>query len=470
MRYEENTDLCISNQDSDSLGFYKLLFKSKEPTIIDLIGACGTGKTTFCQQFVNGEGKKILGKTIATSGNSSKIQTDIVILENTKSRLFLKARTKVEVLRDLILVALNIDPEYKFDIKKSITDVVNIAGVKKNHAKEMKVNRDLLHGAYNLFRTIVLLERFLEIAKELQHNFKNENITEYIESNTTNKNLSKFLYDIIYSEFKIEDFYGYRHEVSLEHDNILDKTIIPTKTFNKYKEHKEEFHEIVSYRLLFEQAILVLKCDEKAKEHVPDKFKRGVVFRNLHGNEKFAQPGAATKFKENNKIILIPAGTCHELIDEKFVEEFKNIMISDSKGFIVVITKIDKTSSYEKYTQNDYAGFIDSLMEQVVTTHNSLIGRLEEIEDCNVRPVDEFDRSTIARMFIASFDSAYLSKITKDEEGNYDAELHKIVCTNKSSGEISVSDIEDIILLDNWHTLISSILEGENSVAYDWVI
>jgi hypothetical protein len=68
-------------------------------------------------------------------------------------------------------------------------------------------------------------------------------------------------------------------------------------------------------------------------------------------------------------------------------------------------------------------------------------------------------------MFIASFDNAYLSKITKDEKGNYDAELHKIICKNKSSVEISVSDIEDIILLDNWHTLISSVLERENRVS-----
>ncbi|MEK6265265.1 MAG: hypothetical protein N2B06_10945 [Clostridium sp.] len=467
MRHEEINDAF---QDSDSLDFYKLVFKSEEPTIIDLIGIAGTGKTTFCQQFVDREGKKILSKTMVASGNNNTIQTDIVILENTKSRLFLKARTKVDVLRDLILVALNIDSEYKFDVKKNITDAVNIAGVKKNHMKEMKVSSDLLHGAYNLFRTIVLLERFQEIAKDLQLNFKHENITEYIESNTISENLSKFLDDIIFSELKIEDFYGYRHEVSLNHENILDKTIIPTKTFNKYKEQRKEFHEVVSYRLLFEQAILVLKCDEKAKEHVPEKFKRGVVFRDIHGHKKLEQKGTATSFEENNKIILIPAGICHGLIDDKFVEEFKNIIISDPKGFIVVITKIDKTSSYEKYTQNNYEGFIDSLKEQIVTTHNSLIGRLEEIEECNLRSVHKFDRSIIARRLIASFDSAYLSKITKDEKGNYDAELHKIICENKSSVEISVSDIEDIVLLDNWHNLISSVLESENSVSYDCVI
>lgn len=126
------------------------------------------------------KGKKILSKTITASGNSNIIQTDIVILENTKNRLFFKARAKVEVLGDLILVALNIDSEYKFDIKKNITDEVNIAGVKKIQSKAMKVSNDMLNGAYNLFRTIVLLERFQGIAKEFQLSFKNENIEQYI--------------------------------------------------------------------------------------------------------------------------------------------------------------------------------------------------------------------------------------------------------------------------------------------------
>ena len=66
------------------------------------------------------EGKSVLGKTITSSGNSTIIQTDIAILENTKNRLFLKARDKNAIIRDLIFVALNIDSGYKFDIKKDI--------------------------------------------------------------------------------------------------------------------------------------------------------------------------------------------------------------------------------------------------------------------------------------------------------------------------------------------------------------
>ncbi|MCB2358655.1 hypothetical protein [Clostridium estertheticum] len=49
----------------------------------------------------------------------------------------------------------------------------------------------------------------------------------------------------------------------------------------------------------------------------------------------------------------------------------------------------------------------------------------------------------------------YLSKITKDRQGNYDAELHKIICRNKTNREISVNDIEDIVIREEWHSLFS---------------
>ncbi|MBU3146005.1 hypothetical protein [Clostridium sp. CF012] len=466
MKYE---DLCSSNQNSDIIDFYKLVFKSKDPIIIDLVGATGAGKTTFCQQFVDEEGKKILSKTITSSGNNTIIQTDIAILENTKNRLFLKARAKNDIIRDLILVSLSIDSEYKFNIKKDITDVANKAGV-KNKVKEIKINSDLLQGAYNLFRTIKLLGRFQKIAKDLQLNFTDEYIIhEYVDNNVANEELNKLLDDIIYSQLKIDNFYEYRHEISLEEENILEKTIIPTKTFNKYKEQKEEFHEIVSYRLLFEQAILVLNCDEKAKGQLTEKFKSGVVFRDSQGHKKTEDQCIASDFKERYKILLIAAGTAGELVDDKFLEQLKNI-ISEAKQSIVVITKIDKASSYEEYTHSSYEAFIEGLKEQIVITHNSLIGRLEAVEECNVNKLHKFDIKTMAERLIASFDNAYLSKITKDKQGNYDAELHKIVCKNTSNKEISASDIEDVVVLDSWHTLVSSILERENRGCYDRVI
>ena len=472
MRYEELKgtvdDLCIANQDSDIITFYKQVFKDSNPTIIELVGTKGAGKTTFCQQFVDEEGKKVLSKTISTSGNSTIIQTDVVILEDTKSRLFLKARTKSDIIRDLILVALNIDTQYKFDVKKNITDVVNKAGVKKSNEKEIKVKIDLFQSVYNLFRTTKLLGKFQKIAKDLQLNFINEDsIQKYINNNIANENLIKLLDDILYSKLKIKDFYGYRHEISLDQVNILEKTIIPAKIFNKYKEELEEFREIVSFRLLFEKAILVLKCDEKAKQSLPEKFKKGVVFRELQGHKKIEKQNAETNLEVSCNILLIPAATGGELVDDKFVEELKNIIISQPKESIVVITKIDKSSSYAEYTQNNYEGFIESLKEQIVTTHNNLIGKLEETQACYVRHVCKFDENTMVRKIFTTFDNAYLSKITKDKRGNYDAELHKIVCKNKSNQEISVNDIEDIIILENWHVLVSGILERENRVMHD---
>ena len=468
-RTEEHLkEICAMNQDNDIIQFYKRIFKFADPTIIDLVGTTGAGKTTFCQQFVDEEGKKVLSKTITTSGNSTKIQTDVVILENTKNRLFLKARTKRSIIRDLILVALNIESEYKFDVKKNITDVVNKAGVKKSNNKGIKVSDNLFQGVYNLFRTSTLLEKFQKIAKDLQQNFTNDDdVQKYIGNNITNENLIRFLDDIIYSKLKINNFYGYRHEISLGQDNILEKTIIPTKTFDKYKERLEEFNEIVSLRLLFEQAIVVLKCDEKAKRSLPDKFKKGVVFRDILGTNKDAEKGSATNFKVIYKILLISAGTGGELVDDKFVEEFKNIIISEPKQSIVVITKIDKASSYVEYTQNNYEAFIESLKEQIVTTHNNLINRSEEKDECNAEQVYKSDENAMDKKLVASFDNAYLSKITKDEQGNYDAELHKIVCENKSNQEISTNDIEDVCIIDNWHTLVSSILEREDRVSYD---
>ena len=472
MRYEELkgtiNDLYSSNQYSDILPFYKQIFKASNPTIIDLVGTTGAGKTTFCQQFVDEEGKKVLGKTISTSGDSTAIQTDIIILENTKSRLFLKARTKSGIIRDLILVALNIDSNYAFDVNKDITDVANKSGVKKSNYKEFKVNINLFQGVYNLFRTAKLLKRFQEIAKDLQMNFTNEcNIQKYISNNISNENLTSLLDDIIYSKLKIDNFYGYRHEISLDQKNILDKTIIPTNTFNKYKGRLEEFHEIVSFRLLFEQAILVLKCDEKAKQSLPEKFKKGVVFRNLLVHKKAEEQIISTNFRAYYKILLIPASTGGELIDDKFIDELKSIIISEPKQIIVVITKIDKASSYVEYTQNDYVAFIESLMEQIVTTHNNIIARLEQTDECNAGLVCEFDRTAMIEKLFASFDNAYLSKITKDKQGNFDAELHKIVCKNKNNQEISVNDIDDIIIIDNFHPLISSILERENKASND---
>ncbi|QEK11608.1 hypothetical protein FQB35_04100 [Crassaminicella thermophila] len=453
--------------DSDIIAFYKKELKVLEPTIIDLVGTTGAGKTTFCQQFVDDEGKELLEKTITRTGNSTIIQTDVVILENTKSRLFLKARSKRDIIRDLILVALNIDTDYEFDTRKNITEGKNKEGLKK-HKKEIKIDSDIFQGVYNLFRTEELIKKFQKVAKELQQNFLEDvNIQKYINENIENTNLIELIDSIIGEELKISDFYGYRHEIRLDGKYILEKTIIPTKEFNKLKGKDDRFKNIVSYRILFEQAILVLRCDDKAKEVLPEKFKKGIIFRDSQGHNPAEQVGIATDFEVKNKILLIPVGTGGELIDDRYIEEMKNIIISEPKQNIIVITKLDKASSYEKYIENDYDGFIEELKDQVVTTHNNLVSKLERIDEDDSSQDYKLDKNAIAKKFIEAFDNAYLSKITKTREGNYDAELHKILCKNKSNEEIDVSDIEDIIIIDNWYNVISNILESENKVSYN---
>ncbi|MBU3180704.1 hypothetical protein [Clostridium psychrophilum] len=468
MRYKQSKgsmeEVCRINEEDDIIAFYKRLFKEVEPTIIDLVGTAGSGKTTFCQQFVDEEGKKVLSKIISTSRNSNAIQTDIVILEDTKNRLFLKARNRSDIMRDIVLVALNIDSEYKFDIRKDITDDSNKAGIKNNDDKKIKVNLDLLQGVYNLFGTTKLIQSFQRISKDLQLEFINEdNIQTYIRNNLENENLIKLLDDIIYSKLEIIDFYGLRHEFLIEKLNILEKTIMPVKIFNGYKRRVEEFHEKVSLRLLFQQAILVLKCDEKVKQSLPEKFRKGVVFRELQEHKNIKESCSITNIEKNCKIVLIPASTGGELVDNKFSEAINSIISSGSKESMVVITKIDKTSSYEEYTQNDYALFIESLKEQIVTSHNNFIGNIGETQSSYERHVSRDDKNTMAKKIFATLDNIYLSTITKDKNGNHDAELHKIIYKNRSNQEISVNDIEDIEMLDNWHSLVTNILENKNN-------
>lgn len=467
MRYKELEksidDLRRGNMDSDIITFYKQVTKTARPIIIDLIGARGAGKTTFCQQFVNEEGNRLLSKTISTSGNSNIMKTDIVILKETKSRLFLKARTKSDIIRDLILVALSIDPEYQFDIKKGITDAANKAGVKKFNEKGTNINIELFQNVYNLVRTVILLSKFQEIAKELQQNLKKkDDIEEYIDINISNENITLLLENIIYSKLAINNFYGHRHEISLDRDNILEKTIVPTNIFNKHREGLKEFYEVVSLRLLFEKATIVLKCNERSKHNLQQKFSNGVVFRILEEFKKVdEQEILESNLNVKYRMLLVTAATGIELVDEKFVDELKNMISSSSTQNIVVITKIDKISSYEEYTQNNYDAFIESLKQQVATTHNKIIDKLEETQERTACGTCKLTKDRISKKIFSAFDNAYLSKITKDKHGNYDAEIHKIVCKNSSNKEILANDIEDIIILENWNTSVSNSLNQE---------
>lgn len=453
--------------DSDIIAFYKKTLKAEDPTIIDLVGTTGAGKTTFCQQFVDEEGKKILEKTITPSGNSTIIQTDIVILENTKSRLFLKARAKKDIIRDILLVALSIDPDFKFELNKGITEGNNKQGIKRIAEKEVKVDGELYQGVYNLFRTESLIEKFMSSSKKIQEICQSEaDIQEYINKNMDNSELVNLLDSIIEEHLHIDNFYGYRHEMPLDEKYILEKTVIPTKIFNKNKEREDCYKDIISYRILFEQAVLVLRCDSKAKEKLPKKFRRGIVFRDSQGHKKTEQVGIATDFEVKNKILLIPANTSGELIDDRYIEELKNIITSEPKQNVIVITKLDKSSSYEFYNDS-YSEFIENLKEQVVTTHNNLVARLQDDEEEENDSEYKMDKNAIVKKFIESFDNAFLSKVTKLKDGTFDPELHRIICRNKSNQEISNSDIEDIKIQNSWYDLVSGILESQSGISYE---
>jgi len=65
-------DLCGVNQENGILTFYNEVFNDCRPTIIELIGTTGAGKITFCQQFLDEEGKKVLSKIISTSGSTKE--------------------------------------------------------------------------------------------------------------------------------------------------------------------------------------------------------------------------------------------------------------------------------------------------------------------------------------------------------------------------------------------------------------
>lgn len=439
--------------------FYQRQLNLNNPNIVHIIGARGSGKTTFCQQFVDEYGKNILEKTITPSGNSTIIQTDIVILEETENRLFLKARSKWDILRDVIIFALSIDLNFKFDLNKGIYEKSNRQAIKLGQDKDIKLDTNTCKYVYNLFRRDDLMEEFLEICKDLQREyFSKGDIEILIAQNIEGSQLGFFIDNIIRDELGIDEFYGRRHEIGLDSDLIIEKTIISTKKFNKYKGKEEDFKDIVSYRILFEHAVLVLNCDEQAKRSIPDGFSKGLIFKISQTYNQSDHISIETDFNHiENRILLIPAGICGELIDDRSIDEFKNVIISDSKRNVVVITKLDKTCSHESY-RDCYSEFIDNLKDEVVTTHNSLIDKLGQVYLKETDQEALLNRNDIIQKLIVFFDSAYLSNIQK-RHGEFDHELHKIVCKDKEDQLIEASDIEDIVHTDTWYDLLKYILQ-----------
>ncbi|GEQ22118.1 hypothetical protein CBU02nite_26240 [Clostridium butyricum] len=148
--------------DSDIINFYKSQ-GAKVPTVIDLVGTTGAGKTTFCQQFVDDDSKELLKLTITDSAESTVIQTDILILEKTKKKMFLKVRNRSEIMRDILAVALEVDIN---DINSDLKDAVKKSGD--------SIDNDILDKVNNFFSTESLLNAFKIFASEVQKRYKQE--------------------------------------------------------------------------------------------------------------------------------------------------------------------------------------------------------------------------------------------------------------------------------------------------------
>lgn len=74
--------------------------------------------------------------------------------------------------------------------------------------------------------------------------------------------------------------------------------------------------------------------------------------------------------------------------------------MTEAQKSIVVITKIDKASSYAECTQNNYAGFIESLKGQIVTIHNSLIGILKDTQRKRIRTGYKIDKKQMQEAYL----------------------------------------------------------------------
>ncbi|MDQ4679628.1 hypothetical protein, partial [Stenotrophomonas maltophilia group sp. RNC7] len=127
----------------------------------------GAGKTTFCQQFVDDESKELLKLTITDSAESTVIQTDILILDNTPKKLFLRARNKTDIMKDLLMVALELDLDLSGDAVKDI--------IRKN--TEI-VDKDTIDKVNNCFLTEELFSKYKFFGGKVQEYYKATDETE----------------------------------------------------------------------------------------------------------------------------------------------------------------------------------------------------------------------------------------------------------------------------------------------------
>lgn len=447
--------------DSDIIAFYKN-HGGKEPTIIDLIGTTGAGKTTFCQQFVDDISKELLKLTITDSSESTVIQTDILILDNTEKKLFLKVRNKSEIISDLLTVAL----EYDFNSNgRSVRDNIN---------KNSEItDKDTIDKVSNFFATDGLFNKFKYFADNVQEKFKEStggDKFEWIQKISDTDEFDYFLFEIIGEEANNPYFYGYRKEYDLEAEDAED-TIITTLANTEFKYRKEdiecypEYEDAISYRLLYDHAILILPCSDKAKKCLDYDFKQGLVFRDSQGHKLDDQNGMASDFEVKNKIFLIPIDTGGYLIDDRYSNIFEKILISEPKNNLFVLTKIDTNNTYRAYKKGNYEDdkkFSRDFSEKISKTHNKLLSNFKG-KTFDEKENAEFlrDETIHFENFMASFDNAYLSEI---EEDTYESEAHKITYTGQALNDFDKSKLS-IQYLESWFDIVGNVLK-QNRLTY----
>lgn len=455
-------------KDSDIIKFYESQSgRPISPTIIDLIGTTGAGKTTFCQQFVDTESKQILKLTISESAESTVIQTDILILDTTCKKMFLKARNKTDIMKDIIAVALEMDLNGEYDsVKESIKKITEL------------IDRDTIDKVSNFFATDELLEKFEDFAEKVQDKYKAEAEEKFLwlQEHAADEELVLILDERIeelsgiVEHFDKTYFYGYRQEYDLEVDAETKLiTTIANKVFNDRKEDPEEYPEIVdmvSYRLLFEHAILVLPCSQEAKDNLDYDFQQGMVFRDSQGHRLDEQFGLASDFEVKNKIFLIPVDNGGYLIDDRYSNLFEKILISEPEHSIFVLTKIDNIGIYKNYKKSSYEddkAFKREMTKKIANTHNALLSKFLAKQNSDSQNTSEYyiDEARLFENFMASFDNAYFSEI---DDSTYASDAHKIYYSGNALEDLDKEKLY-IRYLNSWFDIVASVID-ENQLTY----
>ncbi|BBI31147.1 hypothetical protein [Cohnella abietis] len=465
-------------KETDILKLYKRL-GADNPNIIDLIGTTAVGKTTFCSQLVDDISKDYLELTIGT-GNSTLIQTDILILEKTDRKLILSVRTKEEILTDFILVAL------KGDFKK----LESIKQFKKSCGEniQLQLDEDVVQNVLDMFDREDLYNAFRRFVTNVKKCF-DETDTNKVEFDyfkwareaSQQSELAVELDEIIRTEFlattdmDLNNVYGYRHEFYLSGSksniNNSEKIVLKTiakKEFISRKEDLDNYPEMknmVSLRIIFENAMFVFPPDIEARRHI--NFINGVVLRDSQGHKTKEQYSLASDFSVKSKIMLISVSTGGSLIDEEKRDFLQKIAISEPKDTVFIITKIDKTDEYSKFmdeSQNELR-FLSSLKTKIKDTHKNMLDSWKNRAPQTYIDIDsseyELNDKQAFKFFIETFNNAFLTSLKSKKKLAY-----RINCDIAPDGSLIDKDDVKIKKLNSWYEILVGLINNSNVSSY----